>query len=81
MEKIKFTQITRTICPKTQLHYLDGISEDGEYYNYDTTDSYVNYDGVDIDWEIDEGYIDDFISDRISGYRDEIEDNVHLVNN
>lgn len=58
-----------------------GQLEDGEYYNYDTTDSYVNYDGVDIDWEIDEGYIDDFISDRIIGYRDEIEDNVHLVNN
>ena len=41
--------------------FLDQL-EDGEYYNYDTTDSYVNYDGVDIDWEIDEGYIDDFIS-------------------
>lgn len=32
MEKVKFTQILRTICPKTGLHYLDGISQDGEYY-------------------------------------------------
>jgi hypothetical protein len=32
MEKIKFIYINRTICLKTQLHYLDGISEDGEYY-------------------------------------------------
>ena len=60
--------------------FLDQL-EDGEYYNYDTTDSYVNYDGVDIDWEIDEGYIDDFISQRIGDYRDDMEDNVHLVNN
>ena len=29
--------------------------ENSEYYTYDTTDSYVNYDGVDIDWDIDEG--------------------------
>jgi len=32
MEKVKFTQITRTICPKTGTHFLDGISEDGEHY-------------------------------------------------
>jgi hypothetical protein len=32
MEKVKFTQITRTICPKTQIHYLDAISETGEHY-------------------------------------------------
>ena len=32
MEKIKFTYINRIICPKTQIHYLDAISEDGEHY-------------------------------------------------
>ena len=32
MEKVKFTQISRTICPKTQLHYLDAISDEGEFY-------------------------------------------------
>ena len=32
MEKVKFTYIHRTICPKTHIHYLDGISEDGEHY-------------------------------------------------
>ena len=32
MEKVKFVSVTRTICPKTQLHYLDAISDDGEYY-------------------------------------------------
>jgi len=32
IEKVKFTQINRTICPKTQIHYLDGISETGEHY-------------------------------------------------
>ena len=59
--------------------FLDQL-EDGEYSNYDTTDSYVNYDGVDIDWEVDEGYIDDFISQRVGDYRDDMEDNVELVN-
>ena len=58
--------------------FLDQL-EDGEYHNYDTTDSYVNYDGVDIDWEVDEGYIDDFISQKVGDYRDEIENNVNLV--
>ena len=58
--------------------FLDQL-EDGEYSNYDTTDSYVNYDGVDIDWEVDEGYIDDFISQKVGDYRDDIEDNVNLV--
>jgi hypothetical protein len=28
-EKVKFTQITRTICPKTQIHYLDAIDDQG----------------------------------------------------
>ncbi len=63
-----------------QEDFLDQL-EDGEYYSYDTTDNYVEYDGVDIDWEIDEGYVDDFIYDRVSGYRDDMEDNVNLVNN
>jgi hypothetical protein len=31
-EKVKFVSVKRTICPKTQLHYLDAISDDGEYY-------------------------------------------------
>ena len=32
MEKVKFVSITRTICPKTQIHYLDGITDDGKHY-------------------------------------------------
>ena len=32
MEKVKFKQITRTICPKSGTHYLDAISENGEHY-------------------------------------------------
>jgi hypothetical protein len=31
-EKVKFTYITRTICPKTGVHYLDAISEDGIHW-------------------------------------------------
>ena len=32
MEKVKFTTITRTIDPKTCIHYLDAIGEDGFHY-------------------------------------------------
>jgi hypothetical protein len=32
MEKIKFVSVTRTICPKTGVHYLDGITDDGLHY-------------------------------------------------
>jgi hypothetical protein len=32
MEKVKFIQINRTICPKTGVHYLDAISDDGELW-------------------------------------------------
>ena len=32
MEKVKFVTITRTICPRTQIHYLDAICENGEHY-------------------------------------------------
>jgi hypothetical protein len=30
--KLKFTQVSRVICPKTGIHYLDGISEEGLHY-------------------------------------------------
>ena len=32
MKPVKFVQITRTICPKTGIHFLDAISDEGEYY-------------------------------------------------
>ncbi len=30
--KVKFEQVTRVICPKTGIHYLDAISKNGEHY-------------------------------------------------
>ena len=61
--------------------FLDQL-EDGEYYNYDVDhNDYVEYDGIDIDWEVDEGYIDDHVSQRVGDLRDDIKDNVELVNN
>jgi hypothetical protein len=33
IERVKFTYITRTICPTTKIHYLDAISEDGIHYS------------------------------------------------
>jgi hypothetical protein len=44
----------------TEEEFLDQL-ENGEYYDYDTTDSYVDYDD-NIEWEVDEGYVDDFLS-------------------
>ena len=31
-ERLKFTQVSRVICPKTHIHYLDAIDEYGEHY-------------------------------------------------
>jgi hypothetical protein len=30
--KLKFTQVSRVICPKTGIHYLDGVDEYGVHY-------------------------------------------------
>jgi hypothetical protein len=32
-ERVKFTQVSRVICPKTGIHFLDAISENGEHYS------------------------------------------------
>jgi glucose-6-phosphate isomerase len=32
MNKVKFTYITRTIDPKTRIHYLDAIDENGQHW-------------------------------------------------
>ncbi len=59
--------------------FLDQL-EDGEYYNYDINhNDYVDYDGMDIDWEVDDGYVDDYLSQRVGDMRDDIRDNVNLV--
>ena len=59
--------------------FLDQL-EDGEYYNYDINhNDYVEYDGMDIDWEVDDGYVDDYLSQRVADMRDDIRDNVNLV--
>jgi hypothetical protein len=29
---VRFTQINRTICPKSQIHYLDAIDPDGQHW-------------------------------------------------
>jgi len=32
MNKVKFTQVSRVICPKTGVHYLDAIDENGIHW-------------------------------------------------
>ena len=31
-ERVKFTQVSRVICPKTGIHYLDGVDEYGNHW-------------------------------------------------
>jgi hypothetical protein len=31
-ERVKFKTITRTICPKTRIHYLDAVDEKGQHW-------------------------------------------------
>lgn len=33
MNNVKFVSITRTICPKTRIHYLDAIDENGKHWS------------------------------------------------
>ena len=62
----------------TEEEFIDQL-ENGEYYDYNTTDSYIDYDTSYIDWEIDEGYVDDFLYQRIDDQdRDDILDNIDL---
>jgi hypothetical protein len=32
MNKLKFTQVSRVICPKTGVHYLDAVDENGIHW-------------------------------------------------
>lgn len=32
VEKVKFVSVTRTIDPKTRIHYLDAIDENGQHW-------------------------------------------------
>ena len=61
----------------TEEEFLDQL-EDGEYYDYDITDSYVDYDN-NIEWEVDEGYIDDFLSQRVDDNRDDMIHNIQFI--
>ena len=71
---------TYTGYASSEEEFLEQL-EDGEYYDMDVDDgSGVEYDGMNIDWEIDEGYVDDYLSQRVGDYRDETIDNVNLLN-
>ena len=32
MSNLRFTQVSRVICPKSGIHFLDAISEDGNHW-------------------------------------------------
>ena len=66
---------------RNEEEFLDQL-EDGEYYNYDVDhNDYIEYHAADIDWEVDEGYLDDHVAQRVGDLRDDLIDNVELVNN
>ena len=70
---------TYTGYASSEEEFLDQL-EDGEYYDMDVDESSgVEYDGMNIDWEIDDGYVDDYLSQRVGDNRDDIKDNVILV--
>ena len=43
MARVKLTQITRTIDPKTRIHYLDAIDEDGRHWMAQMTHRVENW--------------------------------------
>ena len=32
LERVKFVSVTRTICPKTGIHYLDSVDSNGNHW-------------------------------------------------
>ena len=61
-----------------QEEFLDQL-ENGEYYNYDVIGNFVDFDASYIDWEIDDGYVDDFLYQRIDDQdREDLIDNIVL---
>jgi len=36
-ERVKFTHVTRVIDPKTRIHYLDGVDENGYHWTAQMT--------------------------------------------
>jgi len=45
---------------------------------YTDDGSGVDYDGANIDWEVDDGYVDDFLSQMVGDNRDDIIHNIQL---
>jgi len=69
---------TYTGYASTEEEFLTQL-EDGEYYVMDVDDgSGVDYDGANIDWEVDDGYVDDFLSQMVGDNRDDIIHNIQL---
>ena len=66
---------------RNEEEFLDQL-EDGEYYDYHIDhNDYIEHHAADIDWEVDEGYLDDHVAQRVGDLRDDLIDNVELVNN
>ena len=57
--------------------------EEGEDYDYDVDNvSGVEYDGFNIEWEVDDGYVDDYLSQKVGDNRDDIisSNQVQIIN-
>ena len=40
---VKFISINRTICPRTQIHYLDAIDENGMHWSAEMSPNIENW--------------------------------------
>ena len=48
-ERLKFTQVSRVICPKTHIHYLDAVDEYGYHWSAQQetgVERWITYKGV-----------------------------------
>ena len=48
-KRLKFTQVSRVICPKSGIHYLDGVDEYGNHWMAEmqhNTELHLCYDRV-----------------------------------
>ena len=60
-EKVKFTQVSRVICPKTGVHYLDAIDTNGVHYTAQMetgVEKWITYKDIVKKWLPDEVEVD-----------------------
>ena len=53
MNKVKFVQVTRTIDPRTRIHYLDAVDDEGRHWTAEMSHQIENHNCFTRMWKLD----------------------------